>query len=46
MDDSIPRIAVLGKGDWIPLRGEGFGEIGGVSVEVVRMAIDAPPLNI
>ena len=26
-------------------RGEGFGEVRGVSVEVVRMATDAPPTS-
>ena len=32
----------MDQGDWIPTGGEGFGEIGGVSVEVVGMATDAP----
>ena len=32
----------LDQGDWIPMGGEGFDEIGGVSVEVIGMATDAP----
>ena len=32
----------LDQGDWIPMGDEGFGEVGDVGVEVIRMAAYAP----
>ena len=38
-----PGITVFGSG--YPTGGEGFSEIGGVSVEVIGMTINVPPLG-
>ena len=33
----------MDEGDWVVPEGEGFSEVVGVSVEVIRMAADAMP---
>ena len=43
MDDVGLGIAFSGSG--YPVEGEGFGEVGGVSVDVIWMAINVPPLS-
>ena len=43
MGDGRHEIAVSREGGWTPAGGKGFGEVGGVSMEVIRIATDALP---
>ena len=36
-------IVVSGEGGWISMGGGHFGEVGGVTVEVIGVATDTPP---